>query len=261
MSHYLDIKSLIDSDFYKKHDRLNWHLNHSKYDILTSDLYDWLNNIEMSKKEQEIFDISVLFIYTELASYITHVYDYLYLTDRGLKAEYSKQSNIYIEKIWNKSIIESSLLIELEKSRFRFDIQKKLYSLLVKFFPKKIINRLVVSSNDLSNQYLSNKKGISLKIFSQYFFPINLQSSNFSKNLSIKISNKIINEIESHYFKLNIDHKKSIKFIIGSFIARSHNNFRRYNDSLFRLRDKTNIITGTGYSYYNRLISSFLKKE
>ena len=261
MSYFLDIKSLIRSDYYKSNKRIKWHLDHSHYDQLTEDLYDWLINVEISSDERKIYDVSVIFIFTELASYITHVYDYLHLSEKGIMPIYSNQSNIFIEKIWEKKVIESSLLIELEKSRFKFDRKKHLYTFLLRIFPKRFLKSVLVSTNELSNQYLRNNKGINLKLFSQYFFSINLTSSSFSKKLSSKVSNDIVNKIENDYFRLNDDHIKSIKFIIDSYISRAYNNINAFNNSSLRFQKNISIITGTGYSYYNRLISSSLAKK
>ena len=65
MKHFLDIKSLIDSDYYNNNNRLHWHVEHLEYDKFTNDLYTWLNSIELFAEEKEIFDISSVFIYTE----------------------------------------------------------------------------------------------------------------------------------------------------------------------------------------------------
>jgi len=261
MSNYLDIKSLIDSDYYKTNSRIRWHVNHLQYDKFTKDLYSWLNSIELSKEEKEIFDISSVFIYTELASYLTHVYDFIYLTERNLSPIYSNQSNVFIDKIWNKEVIKTSLLIELEKNRLRVNKLKQLYSLLVKIFPKKYVQTVHVSSNDLVEQYLNGTKGITLKIIPHYYFEINIKSSTFSKVLSTKVRDILVKEIESSYFILNDDHIESIGFILDSYIARSYNNMNSYNEFLSGFNKNVSIITGTGNSYYNRLLSSILKKE
>ena len=137
MKHYLDIESLINSDYYSHNNRLNWHIGHSEYDKFTKDLYKWLNEIELSPEEQEIFNISRVFIFTELSTYLTHVYDFLNLTERNIRPIYSKYSNVFIDRIWNKEVVKSSLLIELEKSRFRASKLKFFYSFLVTIFPKR----------------------------------------------------------------------------------------------------------------------------
>jgi len=258
---YLDIQSLIDSEYYETNKRLQWHIDHLEYDKFAKDLYDWLNGVELLGEEKETFDISSVFIYTELASYLTHVYDYLYLTERNIKPVYSKQSNIFINKIWNNKPVVTSLLIELEKNRFRVDKLKLLYSFLVKIFPKKHIRTLLVSSNNLVEQYLNGIKGISLKIIPQYYFQIDTKSSSFSRDISAKLRDILVSKIESNYFILNNEHKESIGFIIESFIARAYNNTNSYNGTLSGCSKKASLITGTGNSYYNRLLSSISKKE
>ena len=194
MKHFLDLKSLIDSDYYKNNNRLHWHVEHLEYDKFTKDLYTWLNSIELFAEEKEIFDISSVFIYTELASYLTHVYDFVYLSEGNVSPIYSKESNVFIDKIWNKEVVKTSLLIELEKNKFRVDKLKQLYSFLVKIFPKKYVQTLVVSSNDLVEQYLNGTKGITLKIIPHYYFEINIKSSTFSKDTHptlMPITNKL----------------------------------------------------------------------
>jgi hypothetical protein len=261
MKHFLDLKSLIDSDYYKNNNRLHWHVEHLEYDKFTKDLYTWLNSIELFADEKEIFDISSVFIYTELASYLTHVYDFVYLSKRNVSPIYSNQSNVFIDKIWNKEVVKTSLLIELEKNKFRVDKLKQLYSFLVKIFPKKYVQTLVVSSNDLVEQYLNGTKGITLKIIPHYYFEINIKSSTFSKKLSIKVRDILVQKIESNYFTLNNDHIESIGFILDSFIARAYNNMSSYNGFLSGCNKNVSIITGTGNNYYNRLLSSIGKKE
>jgi hypothetical protein len=258
---YLDIKAIINSNYFTNSKRLNWHIDHSVYDRFTSDLDNWLRQIQLPLEEKEVFDISRVFIFTELASYLTHVYDFLYLSDRNIMAKYSEESNIYIKKIWNREVIETSLLIELEKNRFKRSNVKLLYSFLFKFLPKKYVKNLLVSSNELAKQYLSQRKGIFFKFFPQYFFQIDTTSSVFSTNVSWKICEILIRNIESEYFTLNKDHKESIRFILEAYIARAYNNLNSYSGFLSGLNKDANIITGTGNSYYNRLISSILKKE
>ena len=261
MKHYLDIESLINSDYYSHNNRLNWHIGHSEYDKFTKDLYKWLNEIELSPEEQEIFNISRVFIFTELSTYLTHVYDFLNLSERNIRPIYSKYSNVFIDRIWNKEVVKSSLLIELEKSRFRASKLKFFYSFLVTILPKRFIRTILISSNNLVEEYLNGTKGIYIKFFPQYYFEIDTTSSTFSKDLSTKLRDFLLKKIELNYFNLNEDHTESIRFIIDSYIARAYNNMNSYNGFLSGLNKNSRIITGTGYSYYNRLLSSIGKKE
>jgi len=41
MKQYLDIPSLIKSDYYSNHSRLNWHVGQLDYDKFSKDLYSW----------------------------------------------------------------------------------------------------------------------------------------------------------------------------------------------------------------------------
>ena len=261
MKQYLDIKSLINSDYYSNHNRLNWHVGQLEYDKFSKDLYKWLNEIELSPEEQEIFNISLSFIFTELSTYLTHVYDFISLTKRSIKPIYSSHSNVFIDKIWNKEVVKSSLLIELEKSRFKVNKFIFVYSFLLKIFPKRYIRTILVSSNNLIEEYLNNKKGISIKFFPQYYFKIDTVSSGFSQDVSNKVRDFLVKKIELNYFILNDDHSESIRFILDSYIARAYNNMNSYDGFLSGFNKNTTIITGTGHSYYNRLISSIAKKE
>ena len=40
MNKYLDLNSLINSDFYLKNKRLNWHISQSEYHKFLNDIYD-----------------------------------------------------------------------------------------------------------------------------------------------------------------------------------------------------------------------------
>ncbi len=55
MKKYLDVPSLINSDFYKKNQRLSWHVRHDEYSKFASDLSNLLENIELDEIENEIF--------------------------------------------------------------------------------------------------------------------------------------------------------------------------------------------------------------
>ena len=261
MKQYLDIQSLIESDYYKKNKRLRWHIGQLQYDEFAKDLHDWLYGIKLADEEKLFFDISSVFIYTELASYLTHVYDYLHLTEKNIEPIYSKKSNIFINKIWSKETITASLLIELEKDRFKVNFLKLLYSFIVKVLPKNYIKVFLISENTLVKQYLNGIKKIYLKIIPHYYFKIDTRSSTLSRDVSRKVKDALVSKIEENYFVLNYDHKESIGFIVESFIARAYNNVNSYNKVFSGCRKKSYIITGTGNSYYNRLLSSISKKE
>ena len=261
MRQYLDIQSLVDSDYYKNNKRIKWHVDHLKYDIFTKDLHSWLMNIDLLAEEKEAFNISNVSIYTELASYLTHVIDFIQLTDKGVTPIYSNQNNIFLDKIWNKKTVKTTLLSELENSRYKLNYLHFFYSFIVRIFPKKYVKNLIISSSNLSNQYLKGIKGITLKVIPHYFFKPNTKSSIFSRTLTNKIKSLLVQNIEESYFKLNTDHIESIEFIIDSYIARAHNDIINYKDFVSGFSNNTTLISGTGYSYYNRLFSVILKKE
>ena len=99
MEKYLDIASLINSDFYIKKQRLSWHIDHAEYNKFANDLYNLLENFEFDKVENEIFQIVKNEIYISLTQYISHVYDFIILSQKNIKPIYSKESNIYIDPI------------------------------------------------------------------------------------------------------------------------------------------------------------------
>ena len=69
MKGYLDIPSLIKSDYYASNDRLSWHLYHSEYDILSKNIYDLLNRITLEDQENKIFNIVKYILHSNISSY------------------------------------------------------------------------------------------------------------------------------------------------------------------------------------------------
>lgn len=55
MKKYLDIPSLINSDFYKKNQRISWHISHHQYDQLTHNLYNLFEKLKFDGRDNEIF--------------------------------------------------------------------------------------------------------------------------------------------------------------------------------------------------------------
>lgn len=258
MNTHLDIISLIDSDFYKKNQRLSWHLDHKEYNKLSWDIINLLNNINFEKNENEVFQIVKRDIATGLSQYLSHVYDYILLSRKNIKPIYSKSSNIYIEPIWQKRPITTTFDLDLQKRRIKKNMVKSLYSKLVKNIYKNFFKFIITSQNELSKDFQKTIQFKYLKILPQYYFPVNLIKNKLSENLSGKISFFIFSMINENYFDLNNDHKRSIKYIIETYLARASNDLKAY-DGFFK---KTkNIITGTGNSYYNRLVSNLAKKH
>ena len=258
MEKYLDITSLIKSDFYKKNQRLSWHISHTEYKKLSSDLYNLLENLEFDKIENEIFQIVMFDIFSSLSQYLSHVYDFILLSRQNIKPIYSRDSNIYIDPIWQKRPIMNTFILDLQKRRKKNNIFKYCYSKMVKNISKNFFKFIVVSENQLSKEF---KKGIQyecLKILPTYYFPINVTKNRFTKNLSDKISSLIFLMVSENYFHLSLDHKKSINFIIEIYLSRAFNDLKIYDDFLKKTQ---NIITGTGNNYHNRLISNLAKKH
>ena len=256
MKQCLDIISLIDSDYYKNNKRLKWHTSQLKYDEISQDIYFWLTSLELNEIEKEVFSLSCTFIYTELACYVTHVYDYIILNERNIRPKYSNKSNIFIKKIWCKQSITNTLLVDLERNHLENTKIRTIYSLLVGLLPSRLFQFISISRNPLAREYLVNNN-FYLQVLPQYYFNINTKSSEFSQQLSKKISATIIKNLEEDHFKLDKNHKQSIEFIVDTYISRAFNDLNK-QDSL--LKNKKAIITGTGNGYYNRLYSLLANK-
>ena len=134
MEKYLDITSLIKSDFYKKNQRLSWHISHTEYNKLSSDLNNLLENLEFDKIENEIFQIVKFDIFSSLSQYLSHVYDFILLSRQNIKPIYSRDSNIYIDPIWQKRPIMNTFVLDLQKRRKKNNIFKYCYSKMFKNF-------------------------------------------------------------------------------------------------------------------------------
>jgi hypothetical protein len=254
---YLDIISLINSDFYKNNKRLQWHISQLEYDRFSQDLHDWLGHLNLEDNELKVFNIVSPAIYSALSSYLTHVYDYFVLKKECITPVYVKSDNVY-KKIWGDRPLDRIFGIELERSRFKKTKFKIMYSFLVRFIPKKNYDYITTLQNEFVEHFLSLRLSKSLRISPQYYFDINTASTNFSKILANKICFLLVNKIEEKYFKLNKEQKQSINFIIKTFISRAHNDLCGYDGFLNKSK---NVITGTGNSYYNRLISTIAKQE
>jgi len=258
MNKYLDIISLIESDFYQMNKRLSWHIKHREYDDMSYELFQLLENIELNKDENEIFQVVKNRIYIDLSAYLSHVYDFIILSSKNVKPVYSSYSNIYIDSIWNKRPLGNTFSINLEKNRYKKNILKNFYSIATNIVPNYFFKFLISSGNQLVTEFKKNIKYKYLRVLPLYNFSINLSKSNFSKNLSEKISTIIFLWIEKKYFKLSLDHKISTHFIIEVLLSRVTNDINNYNGFL---DNSKNIITGTGNGYYNRLISTLAKKN
>ena len=105
MKKYLDVISLINSDFYKKNQRLSWHMNHEEYGKFNDDLFDFFENIKFDKRDDEIFQLAKRSIYNNLSDYLSHVYDYALLSSSYIEPIYSSHSKIYLDSVWKKKKI------------------------------------------------------------------------------------------------------------------------------------------------------------
>ena len=188
----------------------------------------------------------------------SHLLDYYTLKNKRIDGVYSDNSKVYIDNIWKGRCINQIFHLNLEKIRFKKTKLKSLYSTISTLIPKSLLDFIVVSKNQLINDYISETKSTSLQISPAYHFPINLNSNKFVKQLSKKILDKIVSFIESKYFLLSDEHKKSVFFIIDSYLARANNDLSL---SIRNFHNTPIIITSSGTNYYNRLMSTIARKQ
>jgi hypothetical protein len=258
MKKYLDIVSLINSDFYKKNQRLSWHISHAKYNKLACDLLNLFKNLKLNKNDAKILNIVKSDIFISLSQYLSHVYDYVLLSKKNIKIIYSDLSDVYVRPIWQKKVIDKIWLLDLEKKRDNRSEIGNLYFLFTKHVPKSFFKFVIVSQNNLSLEFKKSIPCKYLQIHPQYYFPMNFKKNKFSKKLSKKISKEIFLMINKSYFNLNLDHKKSINVIIETYLSRVINDIQVYDDCFKKTK---NIITGTGHNYYAKLVSYLAKKS
>ena len=102
MKKYLDVTSLVNSDFYKKNQRLSWHINYLEYDKFTHDLYDLFKKIKFDERDDMVFQLAMESIYKDMSAYLSHIYDYVILSSKNIQPVYSHESKTYIDNIWKK---------------------------------------------------------------------------------------------------------------------------------------------------------------
>ena len=157
MNKYLDIISLLSSDFYKSNERISWHINHDEYNKFNKDVFDLLEKIKFKEKENDIFQLAKPSIYRTLSEYLSHVYDYVVLCSNNIKAIYSPKSKIYIDRIWQKKKISNIPSIEKDNEIYQKDVIKKIYQIFSEYIPKFFFNYIVMSRNPLIKDFLTSK--------------------------------------------------------------------------------------------------------
>jgi hypothetical protein len=259
MKQYLDIPSLIKSNFYKKNKRLLWHTSYEEYQKISIEIHNLFKNLQFNEMENEIFQIIKKDVCISLIQYLTHVLDFKLLSKRNCEPIYSKKSNVYIDNIWKKIPIHNTFqLNHNEGQRRKVNTKIKFfYSKLVKRIPKILFRYIVGSDNKLLREFIVKKKFNYLKILPTYYFPHNFKKNSFSKNLSKKITNKIVSTINEKYFHLSSDQKESINFILEINITNAYNNIEDYSGFL---KNTKNLILGSSNNYHDRLISYFANK-
>lgn len=257
MNKYLDIISLLSSDFYKSNERISWHINHDEYNKFNKDVFDLLEKIKFKEKENDIFQLAKPSIYRTLSEYLSHVYDYVVLCSNNIKAIYSPKSKIYIDRIWQKKKISNIPSIEKNNEIYQKDVIKKIYQIFSEYIPKFFFNYIVMSRNPLIKDFLTSKFKY-LKLSHPIYLSSNRSESKISKILSQKMSLLIVEMIEQKYFNLEDNHKHSINFIIEKHLKEADNDLNNYN-GLFK--NSKNIILGTSGGHYTRLISTVAKNH
>ena len=253
MEKYLDITSLINSDFYDKNQRLSWHINHLEYDKFTYFLYNLFEQIKFDGRNDIIFQLAKLAIYKDMTAYLSHVYDYVILSSSNFRPIYSHKSNIYLDNIWNKKKL--SFLSSLKPNKKNFI--KNIYQILAEKIPKDIFKYVVFEKNLLIKDFLKNNYKY-LRISYPTYLSSNFQESKLAKILSKEISQFIFSKIEKKYFNLENEHKQSIDFIVERHLSKADNDLKNYDNFLISTK---NIILGTNTSYITRLISTIAKNH
>ena len=257
MKKYLDVVSLINSDFYKKNQRLSWHINHEEYVKFNDNLFNLFENIKFDERDDEIFQLAKPSIFKNLLDYLSHAYDYAILSSSYIEPIYSNHSKVYIDAVWKKKKISSIPPIERNYKVYKKSIIKKIYQTFTENIPKNLFKYIVVSRNPLIKDYLINNYN-----YLKLSHPIYLSSSR-SKNkvpniLLQKISSLVFSMVEEKYFNLQDEHKQSIKFILERHLTEADSDLKNYDGFL---KNSKNIILGTSSGYYSRLISTIAKKH
>ena len=258
MKQYLDIPSLIKSNFYKKNKRLFWHVVHDEYKIISDEVHNLFKSFQLDELENEIFQITQEDIYNELTRYLTHILDFKIISKKNYEPIYSTESKIYINPIWQKMPIQNTFQLALNKQRNQYSKIRFFYSKLVEKIPKNYFKYIIASENILLKEFKANKKLKFLKILTNYHFSENYEKNSFSQNLSKKISNKIISIINEKYFNLSFDQKESINFILEINFTRAYNNIKDYT-GFFKKTE--NLVLGTSNNYDGRLASFLANKN
>jgi hypothetical protein len=254
---YLDIQSLIESDFYKSNKRIDWDTKHSVYDEMTMDLIKWLSLVKLSKDEINGFNITSPFLLRNLSSYLTHLYDFKVMSKNKIEPSFA-ENNFYFDFIWKNLALNKIYSIELEKNKLNWSILRYLYAKVIFKLLKSFVGVVVVSKNELLKGYLKKKKINYLQLLPEYLFKINLEPTQKSKKLSEKILVSLVKNIEKKYFKLSKNQFDYLNFIINGLYARTFNDLDNYGSDIKGFK---RLLTGTGGNYYSRLFSYFAKSH
>ena len=258
MSKYLDIVSLINSDFYKKKQRISWHINHNEYYNLINEVYNLLDNLNSDIKNNKIYDVSKFSIFKNISTYLSHVYDYVILSKNNIKPEYSENSKIYIDNIWKKIPLSSDLEANRRNLTLKKNFVKKIYSKFLNLIPNTFFKYSILVKNHLIDDFLKKNKFKYLTIYPTSNITVNSLDNLQIKKLSQELSSMIIFTIEEKYFFLNDDQKKSINFIINQNLLNTNNDFKNYNG---QIKNSKNIIIGTDTNPYYSFISYIAKNN
>jgi hypothetical protein len=257
MKVYLDIIALINSDFYKKNQRLSWHMNNVEYDKFNLSLSDLFEKIKFDKTYDEIFQLAKTSIHKSVSIYLSHVYDYVMLSSNYIQPVYSSENKIYLDIIWKKKKLPIVPSIEQNNKAYKKSILKKTYQIITENIPKNLFKYIVASRNPLIKDFLTNNYKY-LKISHPIYLSHYKSGSKTSKMLSQKISTLIFSMIEKKYFNLKDEHKQSINFIIERHLSEADSDLKNYDGFL---KNSKNIIFGTSTGYYTRLISTIAKNH
>ncbi len=257
MKQYLDLISLVNSDFYDKDQRLSWHINHLDYNSFNDNLFNFFEKIKFSERDDIIFKLAKASIFISISDYLSHVYDYVILSSKNAQPIYSFENESFPNTIWGKKKLSTIPLIERNNQEYKKNFIKKTYQVFTENIPKNYFKYIVLSRNVMITEFLTNKYNY-LKLTHPIYLSSHKLENKIFKNLSQKITTLLCSMLEEKYFNLEEKHKQSINFIIEEHLVEADNNLKNYNGFL---KNSKNIILGTSTGHYTRLISTIAKNH
>jgi len=254
----LDIESLIESGFYGQSERITWHCSQNKYFALYEDLFELLKNIDLDRKDEEIFNIAFPLILKDVSVFFSHLIDYEILKGMDITPSYSK-NNFYFDFIWNGIEQKQVFSIFIEKQRIA---KLRFISKIKAFINKNILSyfsdTFIYNKNKLASKYYEQKKIRLVDLsFETYFKKGHSCESINVEVLTSKLSKEVSSYFESKYFDLKDIYISYLDSIFKSVLSKTINDIVLFRGFPKNLRT---LVTGTGHNYINRLFTFLGKK-